>query len=226
MPCGTAIRLTTRDGSEVPGHPPGGGGRSDHWPIGPRRNDAQLMAPTLGRGTSPRGWRGYVGASCRMTTRPVGGTRTLQWRYRVQPGGTMGKHTRRAGQREALLDYVAGEAREAPPVFAGRRGVIADIEATAATTLARWRDGRRFPGLTRVVQGAPGAGTGPAEHRSAVRRPCPKGSPQPARPPVTVTDYGRRNSTRMGRDGGPEQVGQLADGCGPPYGIGRRRGGR
>ncbi len=72
--------------------------------------------------------------------------------------GTMEEHTRRAGQREALRDYVAGEAREAPPVFAGRRGVVADIEATAATTLARWRDGRRFPGLTRVVQGAPGAG--------------------------------------------------------------------
>ncbi len=70
----------------------------------------------------------------------------------------MGKHTRCAEQREALRDYVAGEAREAPPVFAGRRGVIADIEETAATTFARWRDGRRFPGLTRVVQGAPGAG--------------------------------------------------------------------
>ena len=70
----------------------------------------------------------------------------------------MEKHTRRAGQREALRDYVAGEAREAPPVFAGRRGVVADIEATAATTLARWRNGRQFPGLTRVVQGAPGAG--------------------------------------------------------------------
>ena len=70
----------------------------------------------------------------------------------------MERHTQRAVQREALRDYVAGEAREAPPVFAGRRGVVADIEATAATALARWRNGRQFPGLTRVVQGAPGAG--------------------------------------------------------------------
>ena len=76
----------------------------------------------------------------------------------MQMGKGMVKHIRRDEQKEALRDYVAGEAREAPPVFAGRRGVIADIEETAATTFNRWREGRRFPGLTRVVQGAPGAG--------------------------------------------------------------------
>ena len=61
-------------------------------------------------------------------------------------------------RRDALRRYISREARAAPPVFVGRQRVVRDIEAAAAATLDAWRAGEDFPGLTRVVQGAPGAG--------------------------------------------------------------------
>ena len=70
----------------------------------------------------------------------------------------MDKPVRTAERRDALRRYVKREARAAPPVFVGRRDVVRDLEKAAAATLDAWRAGEDFPGLTRVVQGAPGAG--------------------------------------------------------------------
>ena len=70
----------------------------------------------------------------------------------------MEKHIRFDEQREALRNYVGDQARQVPPVFVGRQLAVEDIEKTAQVTLRNWREGKRFPGLTRVVQGAPGAG--------------------------------------------------------------------
>ncbi len=63
-----------------------------------------------------------------------------------------------AEQKRRLRDFCDGEARDIPPVFAGRTEVLADIEKAAEVTLRRWQAGKPFPGLTRMVQGAPGAG--------------------------------------------------------------------
>ena len=70
----------------------------------------------------------------------------------------MRKHIRADERRVALRDYVADLARQAPPVFVGRQRVVNAIEEAADSTLRNWRNGKRFPGLTCVVQGAPGAG--------------------------------------------------------------------
>ncbi len=72
--------------------------------------------------------------------------------------GAMDKTGQAAERRDALREYVGMEARDAPPVFVGRGRVVRDIETAAAATLDAWRAGEDFPGLTRVVQGAPGAG--------------------------------------------------------------------
>ncbi len=63
-----------------------------------------------------------------------------------------------AERRDALRRFIRREARAVPPVFVGRQRVVRDIGEAAATALDAWRAGERFPGLTRVVQGAPGAG--------------------------------------------------------------------
>ncbi len=60
--------------------------------------------------------------------------------------------------KERLRKFDRAEARHTPPVFVGRGAVIEDIEQAAGTTLDIWREGGRFPGPTRLVQGAPGAG--------------------------------------------------------------------
>ena len=70
----------------------------------------------------------------------------------------MEKHIRIAERRAALQRYVRREARDAPPVFVGRENAVRAIETAAETALEVWRAKDRFPGLTRVVQGAPGAG--------------------------------------------------------------------
>ena len=70
----------------------------------------------------------------------------------------MTEQIRLAERRAALRRYVRREARDAPPVFVGRQPVVNDIETTAGTAWEVWREGEAFPGLTRVVQGAPGAG--------------------------------------------------------------------
>ncbi len=72
--------------------------------------------------------------------------------------GAMDKTGQAAERRDALREYVGMEARDAPPVFVGRGRVIRDIETAAEMALRAWRAGRGVPGLTRVVQGAPGAG--------------------------------------------------------------------
>ncbi len=61
----------------------------------------------------------------------------------------------------ALTEYAGEGARTQPPVFVGRDAVIKDIEFTARLSYEKWRsDGvdANDPGLTRLVQGAPGAG--------------------------------------------------------------------
>ncbi len=70
----------------------------------------------------------------------------------------MNKTGQTAERRDALREYVGMEARDAPPVFVGRGRVVRDIETAAEMALRAWRAGRGVPGLTRVVQGAPGAG--------------------------------------------------------------------
>ncbi len=81
---------------------------------------------------------------------------------------TLTRHTREAivdrgggeadERRAALREYVATQARGRPPVFAGRGKVVRAIEGNAEAALGAWRAGDRVPGLTQVVQGAPGAG--------------------------------------------------------------------
>ena len=66
--------------------------------------------------------------------------------------------TRTAERQAALQEYIRREARDEPPVFVGRENAVRDIETAAETALEVWRAKDRFPGLTRVVQGAPGAG--------------------------------------------------------------------
>ena len=62
--------------------------------------------------------------------------------------------------RRALSDFVEDGARAQPPVFVGRGAVIADIETAARRAHDKWLSGEVDAGcgLTRLVQGAPGAG--------------------------------------------------------------------
>lgn len=60
---------------------------------------------------------------------------------------------------EGLQDFADAGDREAPPHFAGRRGVQDDIKNAATRCWNRWQNGQnKTPGATRVVSGAPGAG--------------------------------------------------------------------
>ena len=66
------------------------------------------------------------------------------------------------GERRKALTKFAREGRRAqPPVFVGRDAVIEDISAAAELAYEKWSSGSidaKDPGLTRLVQGAPGAG--------------------------------------------------------------------
>ena len=64
----------------------------------------------------------------------------------------------KAFDRDGLRQFVAGGEKSPPPVFVGREGVISDIKAAA---LRAWTPGaakQGEPGMTRILQGAPGSG--------------------------------------------------------------------
>ncbi|MDD9962279.1 MAG: AAA family ATPase [Gammaproteobacteria bacterium] len=64
-------------------------------------------------------------------------------------------------QRHALSKFARLGARAQPPVFVGRKAVIEDIKDTAGLAYEMWLSGAvdaEDPGLTRLVQGAPGVG--------------------------------------------------------------------
>ena len=90
------------------------------------------------------------------------------------------------GDRRRALTRFASEGRRAqPPVFAGRKAVIEDISSAAELAYEKWSSGgidAKDPGLTRLVQGAPGAGkTALLRHLQERWR----GNPEPGRP-ITV----------------------------------------
>ena len=87
------------------------------------------------------------------------------------------------GERRSALTKFASEGRRAqPPVFVGRDAVIEDISKAAELAYDKWSSGgidAKDPGLTRLVQGAPGAGkTAMLRHLQERWR----GDPGPGRP--------------------------------------------
>ena len=87
----------------------------------------------------------------------------------------------RAFDKDGLRDFIAAGEKSPPPVFVGREGVISDILAAAERA---WRPGKSRhgePGMTRIVQGAPGSGKSSvlAELESRCRRaPARSGAPR------------------------------------------------
>ena len=64
-------------------------------------------------------------------------------------------------RRQALAAFIDEGERAQPPVFTGREKVIEDIAGAAELVYRKWLSGSvdaMDPGLTRLVQGAPGAG--------------------------------------------------------------------
>ena len=59
---------------------------------------------------------------------------------------------------EGLLDFIARGEKSPPPVFVGREDVLEDIEAAGETVWDDDPNAHGVPGMTRIVQGAPGAG--------------------------------------------------------------------
>ncbi len=60
---------------------------------------------------------------------------------------------------EGLQDFIARGEKSPPPVFVGRKNVLADIEAVGGVmSNARGSDMHGVPGMTRIIHGAPGAG--------------------------------------------------------------------
>ncbi len=65
------------------------------------------------------------------------------------------------GRRRALKKFSREGWRAQPPVFVGRNAVLEDISRAAGLAYEKWSSGdidAKDPGLTRLVQGAPGAG--------------------------------------------------------------------
>ena len=81
---------------------------------------------------------------------------------------------------DGLRDFVAAGEKSPPPVFVGRTEAIADIEAA---TRRAWKPGESKqgkPGITRILQGAPGAGKSSilAEMEFRSHRAAAPGSPR------------------------------------------------
>ena len=86
-----------------------------------------------------------------------------------------------AFDESGLRGFIAAGEKSPPPVFVGREGVISDILAAAERA---WRPGESChgePGMTRIVQGAPGSGKSSvlSELESRCRRaPARPGAPR------------------------------------------------
>ena len=59
---------------------------------------------------------------------------------------------------EGLGDFAAAGDRDVPPYFAGRKDILSNIANAATRCWIAWQNGKKTPGATRVIQGAPGAG--------------------------------------------------------------------
>lgn len=86
--------------------------------------------------------------------------------------------------REGLELFIRRGEKRPPPVFAGRQDVLDDIVSTAELA---WKDREEgFPGNTRIIQGAPGAGK--SSILAELQKRLNAGRPQPGKPRILVLD--------------------------------------
>ena len=88
--------------------------------------------------------------------------------------------------RKGLVNFLKGGEKTLPPVFVGREEVLDDIVETAMQSWSRRETTQGYPGNTRIVQGAPGAGKSSILDKLEKR--LNAGNPSPGAPRILVLE--------------------------------------